>query len=53
MQIKVTINGKQHSHDIEPRISLTQYLRETLSLTGTHIGCDTSSCGACYHYLRR
>lgn len=47
MQITVTINGKQHSHDIEPRISLTQYLRETLSLTGTHIGCDTSSCGAC------
>ncbi len=47
MQITVTINGKQHSHDIEPRISLTQYLRETLNLTGTHIGCDTSSCGAC------
>ena len=47
MQITVTINGKQYSHDIEPRISLTQYLRETLSLTGTHIGCDTSSCGAC------
>ncbi len=47
MQITLTINGKQYSHDIEPRISLTQYLRETLSLTGTHIGCDTSSCGAC------
>ncbi len=47
MQITVTINGKQHSHNIEPRISLTQYLRETLNLTGTHIGCDTSSCGAC------
>jgi len=47
MQITVTINGKQYSHDIEPRISLTQYLRETLELTGTHIGCDTSSCGAC------
>ena len=47
MQISVTINGKTHTHDIEPRISLAQYLRETLNLTGTHIGCDTSGCGAC------
>lgn len=47
MQISVKINGKTHTHDIEPRISLAQYLRETLSLTGTHIGCDTSGCGAC------
>ena len=47
MQISVKINGETHSHDIEPRISLAQYLRETLHLTGTHIGCDTSGCGAC------
>lgn len=47
MKISVKINGKTHTHDIEPRISLAQYLRETLNLTGTHIGCDTSGCGAC------
>lgn len=47
MNITVTINGKKHSHDVEPRISLAQYLREVLDLTGTHIGCDTSGCGAC------
>ena len=47
MQITLTVNGKQYSHDVEPRMSLTQYLREVLNLTGTHIGCDTSSCGAC------
>jgi carbon-monoxide dehydrogenase small subunit len=47
MQISIKINGKMHTHDIEPRISLAQYLRETLNLTGTHIGCDTSGCGAC------
>ena len=47
MQISLKINGKTHTHDVEPRISLAQYLRETLNLTGTHIGCDTSGCGAC------
>jgi len=47
MQISLKINGKSYAHDIEPRISLAQYLRETISLTGTHIGCDTSGCGAC------
>ncbi|MEX0290581.1 MAG: (2Fe-2S)-binding protein [Flavobacteriaceae bacterium] len=47
MKITLTINGKQHTHDVEPRISLTQYLREVVHLTGTHIGCDTSGCGAC------
>jgi len=47
MQISTTINGKTYTHDIEPRISLAHYLRETLDLTGTHIGCDTSGCGAC------
>ena len=45
--IKVTVNGVEHSSDIEPRLLLVHYLRETLRLTGTHIGCDTSHCGAC------
>ena len=47
MQISIKINGKTQSHDVAPRISLAQYLREVLDLTGTHIGCDTSGCGAC------
>ena len=46
-QITVKVNGKVHSHDVEPRMLLAHYLREKLSLTGTHIGCDTSSCGSC------
>ena len=45
--IKVTVNGEEHSTDIEPRLLLVHFLRETLRLTGTHIGCDTSHCGAC------
>ena len=45
--IKVTVNGVEHSGDIEPRLLLVHFLRETLRLTGTHIGCDTSHCGAC------
>ena len=45
--IKVTVNGVEHSTDIEPRMLLVHFLRETLRLTGTHIGCDTSHCGAC------
>jgi len=45
--IKVTVNGAEHTADIEPRLLLVHYLRETLRLTGTHIGCDTSHCGAC------
>ena len=47
MKITVKVNGVAHTHEIEPRISLTHYLREILDLTGTHIGCDTSGCGAC------
>ena len=47
MNVTITVNGKQFTHDIEPRLSLAQYLRENLDLTGTHIGCDTSQCGAC------
>src|SRR5580700_10424741 len=45
--ISVEVNGSQHQHEVEPRLLLVQYLRETLGLTGTNIGCDTSSCGAC------
>lgn len=47
MNISIRINGVEHSHDVEPRMMLSQYLREVLDLTGTHIGCDTSGCGAC------
>ena len=47
MQVSMTINGKKYTHDVEPRISLAQHLRENLDLTGTHIGCDTSGCGSC------
>ena len=47
MQVSITVNGTTYSNDIEPRMGLAQYLREVLHLTGTHIGCDTSGCGAC------
>ncbi len=49
--INVTVNGKQHSNEVEPRTLLVHYLREHLNLTGTHIGCDTSQCGACVVHL--
>jgi len=45
--IHVTINGKSHEADIESRLLLAHFLRESLNMTGTHIGCDTTSCGAC------
>jgi carbon-monoxide dehydrogenase small subunit len=47
MQVKTTVNGKTQDHDVEDRTLLVQYLREVCGLTGTKIGCDTSSCGAC------
>ncbi len=47
MQIEITVNGAVQAHDVEPRTLLVQYLREDCGLTGTKIGCDTSSCGAC------
>ena len=46
-KISMSVNGKSHSGEVEPRTLLVDYLREHLSLTGTHIACDTSSCGAC------
>ena len=45
--ISLTINGQKVSANVEPRLLLVYFLRETLNLTGTHIGCDTTSCGAC------
>jgi aerobic carbon-monoxide dehydrogenase small subunit len=46
-EITVTVNGKQYHSQVEPRMLLVHYLRDELDLTGTHIGCDTSQCGAC------
>ncbi len=45
--ITVTVNGVRYQHEVEPRLLLVYYLREVLGLTGTHVGCDTTSCGAC------
>ena len=45
--VSMTVNGKAVSKDVEPRTLLVQYIRENLGLTGTHVGCDTSQCGAC------
>ncbi len=53
MNITVTINGKSHSHDVEPRLLLIHYLREVVGLTGSHVGCETSLCGACTVELNR
>ncbi len=50
-QISLTVDGTQVSDDVEPRMLLVQYLRETLGKTGTVIGCDTSNCGACTVHL--
>ena len=47
MNVTVTVNGTEHTLDVEPRMLLVHMIRETLGLTGTHIGCDTSGCGAC------
>jgi carbon-monoxide dehydrogenase small subunit len=45
--IQVTVNGKSYTNEVEARTLLVHYLRDTLQLTGTHVGCDTSNCGAC------
>ena len=47
MEVSMTVNGTTYTNDVEPRTLLVHYLRENLWLTGTHVGCDTSSCGAC------
>src|SRR5471030_1468696 len=46
-QVTLTVNGKQHTVEVENRTLLVELLREKLALTGTHVGCDTSQCGAC------
>jgi aerobic carbon-monoxide dehydrogenase small subunit len=45
--LTVTVNGEPRSAEVEPRLLLVHFIRQTLGLTGTHVGCDTSSCGAC------
>ena len=47
MSISVTVNGRRYQEEVEPRLLLVDFLREVLGLTGTHVGCDTSGCGAC------
>jgi len=47
VEIQVQVNGKAHQGQIEPRLLLVHYLRDVLGLTGTHVGCETSICGAC------
>lgn len=46
-RVKITINGKEYEHEVEPRLLLVHYIREKARLTGTHVGCDTGNCGAC------
>jgi carbon-monoxide dehydrogenase small subunit len=47
VKVSMTVNGDQYSNDVEPRLLLVHYLREVLGLTGAHIGCETTQCGAC------
>ena len=47
MKVAITVNGTEHTDDVEPRLLLVHYLRDLLGLTGTNVGCDTTSCGAC------
>jgi carbon-monoxide dehydrogenase small subunit len=51
MKVSIRVNGQSTEHDVEPRVLLVQYLRDVVGLTGTNIGCDTSSCGACTVHL--
>ncbi len=51
MQITMTVNGDEVTRDVEPRLLLVHFLRDDLGLTGTHVGCDTSNCGACTVHL--
>jgi aerobic carbon-monoxide dehydrogenase small subunit len=47
MRVSVRVNGREYEQDVEPRLLLVHFLRDELGLTGTHVGCDTSNCGAC------
>jgi aerobic carbon-monoxide dehydrogenase small subunit len=49
--VQITVNGQVHEHTVEPRLLLVHYLRDNLGLTGSHVGCDTTNCGACTVYL--
>jgi carbon-monoxide dehydrogenase small subunit len=51
MKVSITVNGDRTENDIEPRVLLVHYVREVVGLTGTNVGCDTSSCGACTLHL--
>src|SRR5215204_3570644 len=51
VRVSMTVNGQQQSAAVEPRLLLVHFLRDTLGLTGTHVGCDTSNCGACTCHL--
>ena len=51
VRVTITVNGEQRTDEIEPRLLLVHYLRDHLGLTGTHVGCDTSNCGACTVHL--
>ena len=51
MNVTINVNGKSYTRDVEPRTLLVHFIRETLSMTGTNIGCDTSQCGACTVHL--
>ncbi len=51
MEINLTVNGEEVSRDVEPRLLLVHFLRDTLDLTGAHVGCDTTNCGACTVHL--
>jgi len=51
MKITLSVNGKPHTRECEPQTLLSEFIRETLRLTGTHVGCDTAQCGACTVHL--
>jgi aerobic carbon-monoxide dehydrogenase small subunit len=53
MRVSITVNGDEVTRDVEPRLLLVHFLRDTIGLTGTHWGCDTSNCGACVVWLDR
>jgi len=47
VEVTITVKGTEHTHDVEPRVLLVDFIRTRAELTGTHIGCDTTNCGAC------
>jgi carbon-monoxide dehydrogenase small subunit len=51
VHVQVTVNGERHEAEVEPRLLLVHWLRDELGLTGTHVGCDTTNCGACTVHL--